>query len=260
MSAARRALVRRPSPRLAEGLLTHLEREPIDVALALRQWDAYVAALQDAGWETVEVPAAPEHPDSHFIEDTVAIFGDLAVVTRPATEARSGEQDATAETLRGLGYRTVAIEAPGTLEGGDVMKLGERVFVGRSTRTNAAGIAQLRAILAAEGRRLTAVPNPGALHLKSAVTCLPDGTFVGYPDAMADASFWPFFRAVPEFLGAQVVNLEEGRILMSASAPETAALYEDLGYTVVTVDVTEYEKLEGCVTCLSVRLRTAPGA
>jgi dimethylargininase len=241
MPAARRALVRRPSPRLAEGLLTHLEREPIDVELALRQWDGYVAALHDAGWETIEVPAAPEHPDSHFIEDTVAVFGDLAVVTRPATEARSGEQDATAETLRGLGYRTVAIEAPGTLEGGDVMKLGERVFVGRSTRTNAAGIAQLRAILAAEGRRLTAVPNPGALHLKSAVTALPDGTFVGYPDAMGDAAFWPFFRAVPEFLGAQVVNLEDGRILMSASAPQTAALYEDLGYTVVRVDLTEYE-------------------
>ncbi|WP_210495896.1 dimethylargininase [Patulibacter sp. SYSU D01012] len=260
MPTAPRALVRRPSPRLAEGLLTHLDRQPVDVDLALRQWDGYVAAIADAGWEIVEVQAAPEHPDSHFIEDTVAVFGDLAVITRPATDARRGEEEATAETLQRLGYRIARIEAPGTLEGGDVLKLGERVYVGRSTRSNAAGIGQLRRILAGEGRRLTAVPIPGALHLKSAVTALPDGTFVGWPDALESAAFWPGFRAVPEFLGAQVVTLGPNRVLLSASAPKTAELYADLGYDVVTVDVTEYEKLEGCVTCLSVRLREAPRA
>lgn len=260
MNAIRRALVRRPSPRLADGLLTHIDRQPVDVALALRQWDGYVAALSDAGWDVVEVPAAPEHPDSHFVEDTVVMHGDLAVLARPGAEDRQGEQTATAETLRGLGYRTAAIEAPGTLEGGDVLKLGRTVYVGRGTRTNAEGVRQLRALLAPRGARVVAVPCPLALHLKSALTALPDGTIVGHSPVVGDPAFFAHYRAVPEALGPQIVDLGEGRILMSASAPECAAIYADLGYEVVTVDVSEFEKLEGCVTCLSVRLRSAPGA
>ncbi|MGX6448216.1 dimethylargininase [Patulibacter sp. S7RM1-6] len=260
MPALRRALVRRPSPRLAEGLLTHLDRRPVDVDLALRQWDGYVAALADAGWETIEVEPAPDFPDSHFVEDTVTMFGGVAVLARPATDARDGEQAATAATLRKLGYPVVAIEAPATLEGGDVLKVGGTVYVGRSTRTNAAGVRALRRALAPRGATVVAVPTTKALHLKSAVTALPDGTFVGHAPVVDDPSFWPRYRDVPEATGAEVVDLGDGRVLMSSAAPRTAALYEDLGFETVRVDITEFEKLEGCVTCLSVRLRTPPAA
>ncbi len=117
---------------------------------------------------------------------------------------------------------------------------------------------QLRAALAPLGANVLAVPLSKVLHLKSAVTALPDGTVIGYPPLVDDPSFFPHFLAVPEEAGSHVVVLDDHTVLMSSSAPATAALLADLGYDVVAVDLTEYEKLEGCVTCLSVRLRSAP--
>jgi len=258
MAPIRRALVRRPTERLAEGLLTHLDRRPVDVALALSQWDGYVAALADHGWDVVEVPPSPEHPDAHFVEDTVLAHGGFAVIGRPGTAERLGEEVAVAATLHRLGYPTGAIRGPGSLEGGDVLKVGRTVYVGRSSRTTPGAVGQLRALLAPRGADVVAVPTPHALHLKSALTALPDGTIVGHSPLVGDPSFFPHYLAVPEALGAPVVDLGEGRILMTAAAPESAALYADRGYEVIAVDISEFEKLEGCVTCLSVRLRETP--
>ena len=251
----RRALVRRPSPRLAEGLLTHIERVPVDVDLAVRQWEAYVAALRAEGWETLEVPPADECPDSVFVEDTVVMYADLAVVTRPGADARKPETAGTEQTLRELGYRVAHIEAPGTLDGGDVLKHDGTVWVGLGGRTNQAGVDQLAAHLEPLGAQVVAVPLTKVLHLKSAVTALPDGTVVGFEDVVDDPTVWPQFLAVPEEPGAHVVLLDDRTVLMSASAPLTRRLYEARGLRVVAVDLTEFEKLEGCVTCLSVRLR-----
>jgi dimethylargininase len=251
----RRALVRRPSPRLADGLLTHIDRVPVDVDLALQQWEAYVAALQAEGWETIEVPPAPDCPDSVFVEDTVVMYADLAVVTRPGADERKPETAGTEQTLRDLGHRIAYIEAPGTLDGGDVLKHDGTVWVGLGGRTNRAGIDQLAALLAPLGASVVAVPLTRALHLKSAVTALPDGTVVGWDPVVDDADVWSSFLAVPEEPGAHVVVLDDSTVLMAASAPRTRALYEERGLRVVAVDITEFEKLEGCVTCLSVRLR-----
>src|SRR3954454_13528964 len=124
-----RALVRRPGPRLAAGLLTHLERVPVDVELAHRQWESYVEALRAEGWETIEVPPADDCPDAVFVEDTVAVLDDLAVICRPGADERKPETAATEATLAGLGYRIAHIEAPGTLDGGDVLKHGRTVWV-----------------------------------------------------------------------------------------------------------------------------------
>ena len=251
----RRALVRRPGPRLAEGLLTHLERLPVDFDLALQQWDGYVAALHTEGWETLEVPSAPECPDSVFVEDTVVMYGDLAVITRPGADERKPETRATEETLRDLGYRIAHIEAPGTLEGGDVLKHDGTVWVGVGGRTNHAGADQLAGHLEPLGALVVRVPVTKVLHLKSAVTALPDGTVVGCEELVDDPTAWSRFLAVPEEPGAHVVLLDENTVLMSARAPQTRQLYEARGLRVVAVDITEFEKLEGCVTCLSVRLR-----
>jgi dimethylargininase len=250
-----RALVRRPGPRLADGLLTHLDRVPVDLALAMRQWDGYVAALKEFGWETVEVPPADDCPDAVFVEDTVVMYGDLAVLTRPGAEARRPETAATAETLTGLGYRVERIEAPATIDGGDVLKHGRVVWVGLGGRTNAEGAAALAAHLEPLGARVHAVPVTKALHLKSEVTALPDGTVVGYPDLVDDPGTWGDFLAVPEPGGAHVVVLDEETVLMSADAPRSRELFEARGLRVVAVEIGEFEKLEGCVTCLSVRLR-----
>ena len=250
-----RALVRRPGPRLAEGLLTHLDRTPVDVDLARQQWAAYVAALESEGWETVEVPTADDCPDAVFVEDTVVVHGDLAVVTRPGAEQRRPETEATESTLRGLGFRIARIEAPGTLEGGDVLKHGGTVWVGLGGRTNREGADQLAAHLAPLGARVVPVPVTRVLHLKSAVTALPDGTVVGHEPLVDDPATWDPFLPVPEESGAHVVLLGGDVVLMAADAPRTRSLLEDRGLRVVAVDISEFEKLEGCVTCLSVRLR-----
>ena len=253
----RRALVRRPSPRLAEGLVTHIERQPVDTEKAFAQWDDYVRTLQAHGWETIEVPPAPDCPDSAFVEDAVVAWGDLALVTRPGDDTRKPETIEAQRTVSDLGFQVHSITGEGTLDGGDVLKVQDVFYVGRGGRTNAEGVRQMRALFAPLGIQVVAVPLTKALHLKSAVTALPDGSIIGYAPVVDDPAFFPRFVEVPEESGAHVVDLGEGRLLMAADAPKSAALLEDLGYQPVLVDISEYEKLEGCVTCLSVRLRGA---
>ncbi|UUN30381.1 dimethylargininase [Streptomyces sp. FIT100] len=252
---SRKALVRRPSPRLAEGLVTHVERRPVDAAAALAQWEAYVAALREHGWETVETTPADDCPDGVFVEDTVVMFRNVALISRPGAESRRPETTAVEETLARLGCSVNWVWPPGTLEGGDVLKIGDTVYVGRGGRTNAAGVQQLRAAFEPLGARVVPVPVSKVLHLKSAVTALPDGTVIGYGPLVERPSLFPRFLPVPEEPGAHVVLLGGGKLLMAASAPKTAELFADLGYDPVQVDISEFEKLEGCVTCLSVRLR-----
>ncbi|WP_207455016.1 dimethylargininase [Desertivibrio insolitus] len=251
----KRLLVRRPSPRLEDGELTHLDRQPVDPDLALRQWEAYVDAYRSRGWDIVEVDAADQHPDGVFVEDVVVMFGDLAVLTNPGAESRQGEVESMARTLEQLGVETARITSPGTLEGGDVLKIGPQIFVGASSRTNAEGIAQLRAIVEPRGYVVTVVPVTKVLHLKSAVTALPDGIVIGYPPLVDDASLFGQFLSVPEAHGNAVVVLDERSVLISDNAPETAELLRGRGLDVLEVPVGEFEKLEGCVTCLSVRVR-----
>jgi dimethylargininase len=250
-----RALVRRPSPRLAEGLLTHLERVPVDVDLAVRQWHRYVDALAEAGWETVEVPPVDDCPDGVFVEDTMVVFGDLAVMARAGADERRPEAAEAERAVAAQGYRIAHITEPGTMDGGDLLKIGTTVYAGLGGRTNQAGIDQLRRHLTPLGAEVVAVPVRKVLHLKSAVTALPDGTVIGYEPLTDNPAAFPKFLAVPEEGGAHVVLLGEDRLLMAASAPRTAELFRERGYTPVVVDISEFEKLEGCVTCLSVRLR-----
>jgi dimethylargininase len=247
------ALIRQPSSRLAEGEVTHIQRKPIDSDLADEQWDAYVEALEAAGFETVEVPTADHLPDSVFIEDAVVVFGGTAVITSPGAESRRPETHEVQVAVKKLGLAVREITLPGTLDGGDVLQVASTVYVGRGGRTNAEGIRQLRAIVAPLGYSIVAVPVSKALHLKSAVTALPDGTVVGSAKVVDNPALFDRFLPLPEH-GAAVVVLSDDTVLMADSTPKSIALIEDLGYTVVTVDISEFEKLEGCVTCLSVRI------
>ncbi len=250
------ALVRIPASNLDEAELTHIERLPVDKARADEQWDNYCAALVAEGWETVEVDAAPELADSVFVEDTVVLFGDLAVITSPGADSRRPEIEAVERTVRAIpGFTVERIQLPGTLDGGDVLKVDSTVYVGASSRTNAEGIRQLRALLTPHGYSVVGVPVSKALHLKSTLTALPDGTIIGDPALIDERNLFPRFLPVPEPEGVAVVELSNESLLMSSAAPKTAAMLSSLGYRVVTVDIGEFEKLEGCVTCLSVRVR-----
>lgn len=253
-------LVRRPSSRLADGELTHLHRIPVDADLAFEQWNGYVSAFADHGWQVVEVEPADEYPDGVFVEDSLVVFDDLAVLTRPGAVSRQGEvasmeRSLTELTAAGLDLRVARIDPPGQLDGGDVLKVGRTVYVGCGSRTDREGVRQLAALVEPQGRRVVTVPVSKVLHLKSGVTALPDHTVIGHPPLVDHADTYPRFLAVPEEHGTAVVDLGDGTLLMSADAPASAQLIRDRGFDVVTVPITEFEKLEGCVTCLSVRLR-----
>ncbi len=254
-ATGRIALVRAPASTLADGLVTHIKRKKVDLDLANQQWDSYVETLNICGWQTLEVDQRDDLADSVFIEDTVVMLGKTAVITSPGADSRAEEILATEQAVRALGLKVERISAPGTLDGGDVLKVGATIYVGRGGRTNGEGIRQFRAIASALGYTVVAVPVTKALHLKTAITALPDGTIIGYPPLVDNEAIFPRFQPVPEAHGTAVVILAPDLLLMSASAPKTAVLLQDLGYNVVTVDISEFEKLEGCVTCLSVRIR-----
>ena len=249
--AERTALVRRPSPRLAEGIVTHRERQPVDAALAARQHDAYVAALESAGWQVRALPAADDLPDAVFVEDTVVVCEDLAILARPGAPERAPEVDSMAAMIAELGLETVRIEGEGTLDGGDVLQVGTTVYAGRSARTNEDALCQLARLLATRGRRVVPVTLDGCLHLKSAMTALPDGSLIGIPE-LVDTSALPYLGVAQEPAGAHVVVLGEKQVLIAASAPRSAEQLAAGGYEVSVVDISEFEKVEGCVTCLSV--------
>ena len=190
----------------------------------------------------------------------MVVYADLAVMARPGAPTRRAETSEAEAAVAAAGYRVRHITDPGTLDGGDVLKVGSTVYVGLTGRTNAAAADQLAAFLGPLGATVVPVPTTKVLHLKSAVTALPDGRVIGYPPLVDDPAAFGEFVAVPEEAGAHVVLLgpdRDGaeRLLMAAGATRTAARFTELGYRPVLVDIAEFEKLEGCVTCLSVRLR-----
>ena len=249
------AIVRRPSPRLAEGIVTHIVRSPADAGRAAEQWEHYVEVLREHGWTIVEVPAADEHPDGVFVEDAAVVLRGVAVLTRPGAPERRGEVESLGQTLRELGFEPRVITAPGQLDGGDVMRAGDTIYVGLGARTNAEGARQLSEALAPVGLSVAGVPMTRVLHLKSAATALPDGSVIGWPAALDDPGAFPRFLAAPEEAGAHTVDLGDGSVLMATGAPGTETLLRERDLRPVSVDISEFEKLEGCVTCLSVRVR-----
>ncbi|MDE3722053.1 N(G),N(G)-dimethylarginine dimethylaminohydrolase [Nocardiopsis sp. N85] len=245
------ALMRRPGPDLAQGIVTHIDRVEVDPVLASRQYTIYQETLASAGWRVYEVDPAPEHPDAVFVEDPVVVFEDLAVLTRSGAPERRGEVDGVEAAVRRLGLRVARIEAPGVLDGGDVLQVGATVYVGVGGRTDETGAAQLEQLLKPLGREVRRVPLGGALHLKSAVTALPDGTVIGLAE-LVDASALPPIRRPAEAEGAHVLPLGGRDVLISAAAHDTVHELAGQGWRVLPVDISEFEKLEACVTCLSV--------
>ncbi|HSP16097.1 MAG TPA: dimethylargininase [Thermoanaerobaculia bacterium] len=246
------ALTRAVSPRLAECELSFVDRKPIDVARAIAQHEAYERCLEGLGCRVLEVEPAPDLPDSVFVEDAAVVLDALAVITRPGAPSRRAETESVARALRR--YRAVRFLAePATLDGGDVLLVDRKLFVGRSRRTNDRGIAQLRELVEPIGYSVAAIPLRDCLHLKSAVTHLGNGTILLNPD-WVDAEAFAGFDAIAvdpaEPFAANTLRLD-GTLLMPASHPGTRRLVESRGFHVETVDCSELEKAEGGVTCCS---------
>ena len=247
------ALIRPVSLSMARCELTHLARSPIDVTAAGQQHRRYAQALASLGCRLVELDAEPDLPDSVFVEDTVVVLDEIAVLARPGAASRRAEVASVARALEGR-RPSVRIEAPGTLDGGDVLRIGRRLFVGQSGRSNADGILQLAAAIAPHGYEVVPVPVRGCLHLKSAVTLVgPDTLLIN--DDWVDRGAWPGMRYVAvapeEPLAANALWIGDA-VVHGSSGPRTRDRLEAAGFRVLAVDVSEMEKAEGAVTCCSV--------
>jgi dimethylargininase len=250
------ALTRSVPPSIERCELTHIAREPIDHARAVRQHEAYEDALVRLGCRVERLPDLPDNPDSVFVEDTAIVIDTLAVIARPGAASRRGEVASAAAALER--YRPLAyIRPPATLDGGDVLVVAGTAFVGVSGRTNADGARQLAALLAPHGRRVVPVPVSGCLHLKSAVTAVSDGRLLLNP-AWVDASvFLADFDVIevdPAEPQAANVLAIGGRVLCAESCPATRRRLQAYGAATLTVPAGELAKAEGGLTCGSLIL------
>jgi dimethylargininase len=247
------AITRPVSQSLARCELSFVPRTAIDLARADAQHRDYCRALAAAGCSVIAIPAEPDMPDAVFVEDTAVVVDELAVMTRPGVESRRREGATVAPVLSR--FRAVSsIEAPGTLDGGDVLRIGRRVFVGQAARSNAEGLAQLRALLQPLGYTVQGVATHECLHLKSAVTCVASGVVLVQPE-WVDAGVFADYRVIPvdpeEPHAANAVRVGDS-VVYPTSFPRTQARLESAGVNVLAVDVSELQKAEGAVTCCSI--------
>ena len=246
------AFIRDVSPSLESCELSYQARVAIDLDLARRQHRRYAETLEALGCRVETLPPLPDNPDAVFVEDTAVVLDEIAVITRPGAESRRAEVDSSAAAL--ARYKKLAyIEAPGTLDGGDVLTVGRMLYVGLSARSNHAGIGQLRAHLEPYGYNVASVALKGCLHLKTAATEVAPGLLLINPGWVDKSAFRgvDFIEVDPAEPFAANAVLVDGALVYPASFPRTCARLESRGIQVHTVDMSETEKAEGGVTCCS---------
>ena len=250
-------IVRRPCRAMVEGITSNPQLGKPDYALALKQHDAYIAALTQCGVKVTVLPADERYPDSCFVEDPAVITRKCAIITNPGAASRNGEKDEIIGAIRAFftDDQIEYIQAPGTLEGGDVMMVGDHFYVGRSARTNEEGIRQFLAILEKHGLSGSEVALNEVLHLKTGVNYLENnnmlvsGEFVDKPDF---ARYNRIEIPEEEAYAANCIWVN-GTVIVPAGYPAVEAAVRGAGYPVLTVDTSEFRKLDGGLSCLSLR-------
>jgi len=249
------AITRNISPRFNDCEITHIERTPIDLAIAREQHRGYVNALKSIGCQVLELPAEADLPDSVFVEDAAFILPEAAIITRPGADSRKPE---TESIIRALSphIKLLYIREPATLDGGDVLVLGKKIFIGLSTRSTTEAVDQLNELLKDYGYNVTGVQLHDCLHLKSAVTRVDDKTLLINKNWVGTTPFvnYNLIEVDPsEPHAANCLPIGDA-IIYPTSFPKTREKLEALGYKVVSVEVDELAKAEGAVTCCSLIL------
>ncbi|MCC6300044.1 MAG: dimethylargininase [Anaerolineales bacterium] len=246
------AVTRDVSPRFNECEITHIDRSPIDLTIAQAQHHEYVQALKELGCAVLELPAEADLPDSVFVEDAAVIFSDVALLTRPGADSRKPETESIARAL--APYRElVRIEAPATVDGGDALVLGKKIFVGMSTRSNPEAVKQMNQLLGRFGYHAQGIELHDCLHLKSAVTRVDDETLLINRN-WVDIEIFEGYKLIDidpsEPFAANCLPLN-GSLIYPTAFPATTSALEAEGFTVKSVMVDELAKAEGAVTCCS---------
>lgn len=250
-------IVRRPCRAMVEGITSNPQLGKPDYELALKQHDSYIAALESCGVNVTVLPADERYPDSCFVEDPAVITRKCAIITNPGAPSRNGEKDEIIGAVRAFFTEDQIeyIHAPGTLEGGDVMMVGDHFYVGRSARTNAEGIRQFISILEKHGLSGSEVTLEEVLHLKTGVNYLENGNMLVSGE----------FVTKPEFAGYNRIEIPEeeayaanciwvnNTVIVPEGYPAVEAAVRSLCYRVILVDTSEYRKLDGGLSCLSLR-------
>jgi len=246
------AITRAVSPSMNDCQLAFVERRPIDIAKAIVQHDQYEACLRSLGIAVVSLPGVPDLPDAVFVEDPAIVLDEVAIMTRMGAESRRGESASLAEAV--ARFRPLRwITEPGTLEGGDVVRIGSTLFVGRSVRSNDAGIAQLARELVPLGYTVQSLQIQSCLHLKSACTYLGRDMLLanrGWVDMGPFGNARVIDVAPGEPAAADVLAIDD-TVVIPASFPETARILDRAGWRVFPIDVSELQKAEAGVTCMS---------
>ncbi len=249
------AITRRPAPNVVSGLRAVDIGAP-DLGLMLQHHADYVLALRSTGAEVIELPPLEDYPDALFVEDTALCLPEGAIVMRPGAPSRLGEAGEMAPVLRGLYTTVVEIPAPGFIEGGDILVTEREILVGRSARTDAAGVAALRGIVEPWGYRLREVETPpGVLHFKTDCSLLDGETILATPRLDASGCFDGYrviHTAEGEEAAANTVRFND-LVLMPAGFPRTAERLDSAGYEVREIGNSECAKLDGGMSCLSLR-------
>ena len=246
------AMLREISPNISECEITNISRKPIDFVIAEEQHKKYADALNDLGYSIHMIDTDIDMPDSVFIEDTAVVLDEIAVITNPGVHSRKGEIKEVANALntyKDLKY----IDSTGTLDGGDVLRIGKILYVGKSCRSSAVGISLLREIVAPHGFEVMSIPVQGCLHLKTAVTQVAENKILINPSWVSPDFFgdMDYITVHPsESYGANALFLEDG-VLYPSAFPNTRKTLLDEGINVVAVDMSELAKAEGGVTCCS---------
>lgn len=252
------AIVRLPGANFSDGLTTSKSSSTPDIGKALRQHAAYCNALKECGLNLTVMEANREYPDGTFVEDTFVIAERVAIATRPGAKTRAGEVASVAAALRPLRPRWEQIEAPGTVDGGDICQADEHFLIGLSARTNEAGAAQLAAILARHHYTASTVDIRGhatLLHLKSGIAYLGERRFLvakGMPAIDAFAGAERIEVAQSEAYAANCVRVND-RLLIAAGYPGVATTLKKHGLRVKALEMSEFAKMDGGLSCLSLR-------
>ena len=248
------AVTRKPCKNFARGLTTTFSDEPADYALMVKQHTAYLEALTAAGLEVIVLDPLPDFPDAHFVEDTAVVTTEVAVITNPGAAARRGEEDAIAPVL--AEFRKVErIQAPGTVDGGDVLQVGNHFFIGLSERTNQQGAEQLGRILQSYGNTWTPVAVGAGLHFKSGVNYVGRNTLLVTNDFAHNEQLKGYDQIItesPEEYAANTLLVNE-HLLMPAGFPRTRKQLEVLGLKIIELEISEVRKMDGGLTCMSIR-------